>query len=221
MKRFIIIPAAGIGQRFGNAVPKQFAELNGKPVLMHTLERFAFTNEKIILVLNPSYIRYWQNLCDKLSFKVPHTIVEGGKTRTDSVKNGLTIIKDDGIVAIHDAVRPLVSRTLIEKIFAEAEKTGNAIPAIEMQHSLRKIEAEKNFAVDRKEYKIIQTPQCFDVRKLKAAYENLSAGEFTDDASVYESSGEKINLVEGEFTNIKITEAHDLLVAEALIRTLQ
>ncbi|MEP7169819.1 MAG: 2-C-methyl-D-erythritol 4-phosphate cytidylyltransferase [Bacteroidota bacterium] len=219
MKRFTIIPAAGIGQRFGTDVPKQFVELNGKPVLMHTLERFTFTNEKIILVLHPEFISFWKKLCEKFSFNVLHIIVEGGKTRTDSVKNGLTIIKEDGVVAIHDAVRPLVSRKLIEKIFAVAEEKENAVPAIPIQDSLRKSEGEKNFSVDRKEYRMVQTPQCFHINKLKAAYENFSGKEFTDDASVYEASGEKINLVEGESSNLKITEPGDLLIAEALIQS--
>lgn len=217
MKRFTIIPAAGTGQRFGNIVPKQFAELLGKPVLMHTLEQFSFLSEKIILVLPPSFIEYWQNLCRKFSFNLPHTVVEGGKTRTDSVKNGLAVIKDDGIIAIHDAVRPLVSRVLIEKIFEVAEKKGNAVPAIEIQHSLRKTDGEKNSAVNRKEYKIIQTPQCFQVSKLKAAYASLPGQEFTDDASVYEAFGEKINLVEGESSNIKITEPFDLIIAATIL----
>ena len=221
MKRFIIIPAAGIGQRFGNVVPKQFAELKGKPVLMHTIELFSITNQKIILVLNPEFILYWKNLCDKFSFRVPHIIVEGGKTRTDSVRNGLAIINDDGIVAIHDAVRPLVSRALIEKLFTVAEKKDNAIPAISVQDSLRKLEAGKNYSVERKDYRMIQTPQCFHVSKLKSAYENFPGNEFTDDASVYEMAGEKINLVEGEFSNIKITEPNDLLIAETLIRSRQ
>jgi 2-C-methyl-D-erythritol 4-phosphate cytidylyltransferase len=185
------------------------------------MERFAFTTGRIILVLNPSSIEYWQSLCRKFSFNLPHTIVEGGKTRTDSVKNGLAIIEDEGVVAIHDAVRPLVSRVLIEKIFAVSEKLGNAVPAIEIQHSLRKTEAEKNYAVDRKNYRMIQTPQCFHVNKLKAAYAAISGQEFTDDASVYEASGEKINLVEGESSNIKITEPFDLFIAEVLIRSQQ
>jgi 2-C-methyl-D-erythritol 4-phosphate cytidylyltransferase len=217
LKHFTIIPAAGTGLRFGNVVPKQFIELCGKPVLMHTLERFAFSSEKTMLVLNPSFIEYWQNLCSKFSFNIPHTIVEGGKTRTDSVKNGLAVINDDGIVAIHDAVRPLVSRVLIEKIFAVAEEKGNAVPAIEIQHSLRKTEGEKNFAVNRNEYRIIQTPQCFQVSKLKSAYAASFEQEFTDDASVYEAYGEKINLIEGESSNIKITEPVDLIIAAAIL----
>ena len=219
MKRFVIIPAAGSGQRFGSTVPKQFAELNGKPVLMHTMERFAFMNERIVLVLNSSFVDFWKDICNKFSFKIPHTIIQGGKTRTESVKNGLYIIKDDGIVAIHDAVRPLISRIMIEKLFDTAEQKGNAIPAVSLHDSLRKIDGQKNYPADRKDFRLIQTPQCFLVNKLKVAYDDLSGKEFTDDASVYEASGEKINLVEGELSNIKITEAKDLIVAEALMKS--
>ena len=190
--------------------------LCGRPVLTHTIEKFSFISEKIILVLNPSFIEYWKKICTDFAFTIPHTIVEGGKTRTDSVKNGLAIIKDDGVVAIHDAVRPLVSRKLIEKLFAVAEKKGNAVPTVVVKDSLRKKEKEKNYSVVRKVYMAVQTPQCFRVNKLKAAYNNIAVKEFTDDASVFEEAGEKINLVEGESFNIKITEAHDLKIAETL-----
>ncbi|MEO5570030.1 MAG: 2-C-methyl-D-erythritol 4-phosphate cytidylyltransferase [Bacteroidia bacterium] len=217
MKRLIIIPAAGIGLRFGNAIPKQFTLLSGKPVLMHTMERFSFINGQIILVLNPSFIDHWKKLCTDFTFTIPHTIVEGGKNRTDSVKNGLAIIQDDGIVAIHDAVRPLVSRRLIEELFAVAEEKGNAVPAVVVKDSLRKTGNEKNYSVDRNAYRMIQTPQCFNLNKIKTAYNNLGGKEFTDDASVFETLGEKINLVQGESSNIKITEAGDLLFAEVLL----
>jgi 2-C-methyl-D-erythritol 4-phosphate cytidylyltransferase len=190
--------------------------LCGKPVLTHTIEKFSCISEKIILVLNPSFIDYWGKICFDFAFTTPHTIVEGGKTRTDSVKNGLAVIKDDGIVAIHDAVRPLVSRKLIEKLFDVAEKKGNAVPIVVVKDSLRKIEKEKNYSVDRKDYMAVQTPQCFRINKLKAAYNDITSKKFTDDASVFEEMGEKINLVEGESFNIKITEAHDLKIAEAL-----
>jgi 2-C-methyl-D-erythritol 4-phosphate cytidylyltransferase len=219
MKHFIIIPAAGSGQRFGSTVPKQFAELNGKPVLMHTMERFAFMNERIVLVLNSSFVDFWKDICNTFSFNIPHTIIQGGKTRTESVKSGLSIIKDDGIVAIHDAVRPLISRNMIEKLFKAAAEKGNAVPAVSLHDSLRKVDGQKNYPADRNAFRLIQTPQCFLINKLKSAYSNSSGKEFTDDASVYEASGEKINLIEGEFFNIKITEAKDLAVAEALMKS--
>jgi 2-C-methyl-D-erythritol 4-phosphate cytidylyltransferase len=186
---------------------------------MHTMERFAFMNEQIVLVLNPSFVDFWKDNCNKFSFKTPHTIIQGGKTRTESVKNGLSIIKDDGIVAIHDAVRPLISRNMIEELFKAAAEKGNAVPAVSLRDSLRKIDGQKNYSADRKDFRLIQTPQCFRVSKLKAAYDNLSGKEFTDDASVYEASGEKINLVEGDLSNIKITEAKDLIIAEALMKS--
>ena len=219
MKRFVIIPAAGIGQRFGSSTPKQFTLLDHKPILMRTMERFSFLNEKIILVLHPDSILFWKDICDKYAFHIPHVVVEGGNSRTDSVKNALATIKDDGIVAIHDAVRPLVCRELIEKALKAAEKYGNAVPVIEIPHSLRKTEGEKNSAVNRKDYKIVQTPQCFQISKLKAAYATFPNREFTDDASVYEAYGEKIHLIDGDSSNIKITEPFDLAVAESILRT--
>lgn len=218
MKRYTIIVAGGTGQRFGSNVPKQFLELAGKPVLMHTIEKFAAIGGDIIVVLPEDFIDHWKELCNKFIFPFVHTIVAGGETRTESVRNGLIQTSDDSIIGVHDAVRPLVSRALIEKIFLAAAEKGNAVPAVQIQHSIRKVEQEKNVSVGREKYFIVQTPQCFAGSTLKAAYHKITTTSFTDDASVVEANGEKINLIEGESTNIKITDPPDLLYAESLIR---
>lgn len=219
MKRFTIIVAGGSGKRFGNKLPKQFVEVCGKPVLMHSIEKFYAIGGEIIIVLPSEFTDYWKELCTKHSFFISQIIVEGGKTRTESVLNGLAVIKEDGVVAIHDSVRPLVSKTLIEKLFVLAAEKGNAIPAIEIQHSIRHVENDSNYAVDRKNYRIIQTPQCFKIRQLKEAYLKIKETEYTDDASVFEAAGHKIFLTEGEPTNIKITNAQDLQIAETFIKS--
>ena len=218
MKRFTIIAGGGSGKRFGNAVPKQFSELAGKPVLMHTMEKFFPAGGEIILVLPADFIPHWKNLCEKYSFTLPHSVVTGGDSRTQSVKNGLNRIQEEGIVAIHDAVRPLVTNTLIEKLFSIAEKNGNAVPVISIEHSMRKIDENKNVAVDRTLYKAVQTPQCFHVNIIKEACLKTASEEFSDDASVLEAAGTEIILVEGEKSNIKITTPQDLLLAEAIMK---
>ena len=217
MKRFAIIVAGGTGKRFGSKIPKQFVELAGKPVMMHSIEKFAAAKAEIIVVLPAFHILFWKKLCQKFSFKIPHLVVEGGKTRTDSVRNGLKKITGSGVVAVHDAVRPLVKMHLIEKSFLIASQKGNAIPAIDITDSMRQVEGKKSFAVERKNFKIIQTPQCFHIDKLKAAYIKAAGKSFSDDATLFEFSGETIFLEEGDITNIKITEPQDLVIAENLI----
>ena len=221
MHKYAIIVAGGKGERMGASTPKQFLELAGKPILMHTLEKFKQTipTIEIILALPENQIDFWEGLFNKYEMpKVSHQIVTGGKTRFHSVQNALQLIKEKSIVAIHDGVRPLVSADCIQTCFDEAEKRGNAIPVIDVVDSLRKVHKEENEAVPRSCYKIVQTPQCFDSKLILKAYEQEFDNSFTDDASVVEKLGERINLVEGNRENIKITTTEDLIIAEAFIK---
>ncbi len=220
-KKYAIIVAGGNGTRANTPVPKQFMKLDGKPVLMHTISKFADAgiNIEIILVLSKEHHQYWNELCREYNFNTDVKIAEGGENRFESVKNGLAMVGDDGIVAVHDAARPLVSTKTIVTAFKAAEMYGNAVPAIPLTDSIRQIDSTKSMAVDRTRYCIIQTPQCFQVGILKKAY---SVAEykihFTDDASVVEGSGEKIHLVDGNPDNIKITTPRDFILAEALLK---
>lgn len=222
MKYIAIIVAGGKGSRMNNAVPKQFLELQGKPVLMHTLEAFAncALKPEIILVLNIHQHEFWEELCRKHGFIIAHQLVKGGAERFDSVKNGLKKIKGDGVVAIHDAVRPLVSPELIENAFMTAEAEGNAITALKAVDSVRtQIEGQHATPLNRNEIFLIQTPQAFQLRQLKKAYLQPYRIDFTDDASVVEKAGYPIHLLPGERTNIKITYTEDLQLADWFLQT--
>ncbi|TCS85515.1 2-C-methyl-D-erythritol 4-phosphate cytidylyltransferase [Anseongella ginsenosidimutans] len=218
MSRYAIIVGAGKGERMGSELPKQFLELKGLPVLMHTINRFhESAASDIILVLNVHFHSYWEKLCKEYNFNVPHLLVKGGVTRFDSVRKGLKEVTRKGTVAVHDAVRPLVSAGLILKCFEKAEELGNAVPAVPCRESLRKGGADSSQSLSRDDYFLVQTPQCFNSALLKRAYRQEFRNEFTDDASVVEKSGEPIHLVEGETSNIKITYPDDLKIAEALL----
>jgi 2-C-methyl-D-erythritol 4-phosphate cytidylyltransferase len=223
MHKYAIIVAGGKGERMGSDTPKQFLELAGKPILMHTIEKFksTFPTIEIILALPENQVDFWKELCSLHTFDVnSHQLVFGGKTRFHSVKNALTLVKQDSIVAIHDGVRPLVSSETIKKCFNEAESKGNAIPSIDVIESLRHVSKQDNSnkAVARNCYQLIQTPQCFSSELILNAYKQEFDTSFTDDASVVEALGEKINLVEGNKDNIKITSQIDLKIAEALLK---
>jgi len=215
----VIIPAGGRGKRMNAEVPKQFLPLMDKPVVMRTLEKFhSFDNRiKIILVLPENQISYWENLCRTYHFTIPHRITAGGSERFFSVKNALQMV-DTELVAVHDAVRPLVSLASIERVFAAAEKYGAAVPVMPVNESMRKITDNANRAVDRAEYCIVQTPQAFHTKILSDAYSQEFNESFTDDASVVESIGRTIALTEGNRENIKITTPADLHLAEILWR---
>ena len=219
MTKYVIIVAGGTGSRMNNATPKQFIELKGKPVLMHTIEKFtsAFPDIFVIVVLPKSLNDAWGNLCIKHNFTISHQLADGGETRYHSVKNGLALVPDACVVGIHDAARPLVSRQTILNAFETAEVRGNASPSIPLNDSIRFLKVKDNCAVDRKHYSIIQTPQCFHSDLIKKAFLKAYKPEFTDDASVLEAFGEKINLIEGNRENIKITTEQDLIIAEALM----
>lgn len=214
--------AGGSGTRMNTSVSKQFLLLDGKPVLMHTINKFIETdpNINIILVLPANQINYWNQLCTEYQFSPDLVIAEGGETRFHSVKNGLAQIEEAGeaIVAVHDAVRPLVSTKTIIAAYKAAEMYGNAVPAIPLNDSIRKIDSSLSIAVDRTRYCIIQTPQCFNAAILKKAYEQEYKYTFTDDATVVEAIGEKIHLIDGNSDNIKITTPQDLIIAEVLLK---
>jgi len=217
--KIAIIVAGGKGTRMQAEIPKQFIEIHGKPVLMHTLEAFHRYDDSIqlILVLPASQLNAWKKLCLKHAFLLPHQIVSGGETRYNSVLNGLSQIKTPALIAVHDGVRPFVSNGTIKRCFDEAEKHGSAIPVIDIVDSIRQITKTGSQSVDRTNYKLVQTPQVFDSEILKKAYEQDFSTLFTDDASVVEALGLKITLVEGNRENIKITTAFDLILAETVI----
>lgn len=204
-------------------MPKQFLPLNGTPVLMHTIRKFAACTDTVVVVLPSSQQSYWQQLCAEHHFSVAHTVVSGGDSRFQSVKNGLQrlSLQASDLVAVHDGVRPLVSEALINRTFAMAEQCGAAIPAIAVTDSVRQVaESGASIALDRASLRAVQTPQTFRADALLKAYEVAYAPFFTDDASVYEHSGGTVAIVEGETTNIKITHPIDIVVAEHIIKML-
>lgn len=220
---YIIIVAGGKGLRMGTDIPKQFLEVGGKPILMHTIERFASYDEKlqIILVLPHEQQDYWHELCVKHNFNIPHTIVDGGDTRFQSCKNGVMAISEDvtdGVVGIHDGVRPFVSHKVIERCFETARDEYAAIPVMPVVETLRYVDRHgggKN--VMRDDYRVVQTPQTFDLSLLRQAYNQPYQESFTDDASVVEALGCNVQMVEGNRENIKITTQFDLKVAELFV----
>lgn len=221
MKYYAIIVAGGKGNRMNLAVAKQFLELDGKPILMYTLEAFSqcVLNPEIILVLNIHQHLFWEELCIQHNFKIPHQVIKGGQERFDSVRNGLKIIKGKAIVAIHDAVRPLITPEIILQSYQMAEEKGNAITAIQPVDSVRiKHDGQDSEALNRDELYLIQTPQTFQMEQLKKAYLQPYRNEFTDDASVVERAGFSINLIPGERSNIKITYPQDLEMASFLLK---
>ena len=206
-----------MGIRMKNAVPKQFLCLGDTPIIMLTIQQFVPFCDKIVVSLPENYHDYWIKLQAKYRFFVPHILVSGGNTRFQSVKNALEHIPDEGLVAIHDAVRPFVSENLIEKCFIDAEKYGNSVAALPMTESVRMIDQQgKNRNIDRNILFRIQTPQIFRCIEIKKAYNQDYQSIFTDDASVLESAGHPIHLTEGEEQNLKITHLKDLLFAEQL-----
>lgn len=219
MKRFVIITAGGSGQRMGSEIPKQFLPVHHDIILMKSIRAFyTFDNQiTVVLALPDKHISYWKELVKKNNFTIKHTIVKGGKTRFHSIQNALKVLPDDGIVAIHDGVRPLVSQETIAQTFKTAEHYGNAIPYTDIYDSLRYVDSEKSQTVDRTKLKSIQTPQTFSCKILKEAYTQDWEESFTDDASVVEKLGIKINLVPGNPENIKITTKKDIKIAEALV----
>ena len=216
MQKIALIVAGGKGERMSADIPKQFLLLNGTPILMRTLKQFSHF-EEIVLVLPPSQFEYWKELCNTYNYRQQHTLVAGGITRFHSVKNGLEKIADNTIVAIHDGVRPLISNTLIESLVAETKSGIGAIPVVPVKDSIRKVEGENSIHVDRSNLFKVQTPQCFLSADIQKAYTQDFSDSFTDDATVFEANGGKINTLLGEEKNLKITTEKDLKIASILI----
>ena len=216
MKKVALIVAGGKGERMNTDIPKQFLVLNDLPILMHSLNAFSHL-DKIILVLPRAQIENWEELCKQYNFILKHTVVAGGINRFGSVKNGLAKIDEGSIVAIHDGVRPLVSKNLIDKLIGATKKGNGIIPIVAVKDSIRKVEGYKSKAVSRSNLYKVQTPQCFFASTLKDAYKQNFSLFFTDDASVLESNGGKIITIIGEEKNLKITTKEDLVLDEALI----
>jgi 2-C-methyl-D-erythritol 4-phosphate cytidylyltransferase len=218
---YIIIVAGGKGLRMGSEIPKQFLPIGGKPVLMRTLERFREYSEdiQIILVLPEAQQDYWHQLCQEYHFDVEYTLANGGQTRFHSVQNGLTKVPDDaiGVVGVHDGVRPFPSIEVIRNCYTTAREKKAVIPVIPVVETVRHLEGEQSKTVPRDAYRLVQTPQTFDIQLLKAANRQPYNDGFTDDASVVEAFGYDITLVEGNRENIKITTPYDLKIAEVLI----
>lgn len=221
MDKYVLIVAGGSGERMNAGLPKQFMEINGRPVLMHTFDAFSFLLPEIhfILVLQPDFYDTWEMLCKAHQFSIQHHIEEAGPKRFHSVKSGLKTVPDGVVVAIHDGARPLVSRQTILNCFEMAEKKGNAVPVIPMNESVRRVDHQFNRAIHREELRIVQTPQVFHSSLIKKAYRQNYNESFTDDATVLESIGESIHLVEGNPENIKLTGPQDLILAETLIQS--
>ena len=219
MEKYVIIVAGGSGKRMGGEMPKQFLLVAGKPILMHTVEAFARADEgfKFILVLPEAHFSTWHSLVNEYNFTIPVTLVAGGAERFFSVKNALVHVPNGALVAVHDGVRPFASKETILEAFAVAAEKGSAVPVIDEVDSLRRVQAGESQAVNRSEYKRVQTPQVFQSTILQEAYNQEFSAFFTDDASVVESIGETITLTTGNVENIKITTPHELLLAEALI----
>jgi len=216
MKKTALIVAGGNGSRMESDLPKQFILLAGKPILMHTIEAFYNCNvSNIIVVLPQNQIAFWKELCIQFSFVLPHEIVAGGASRFESVQNGLVHCNDADLVAIHDGVRPFINAEIINKSFEIAAQKGNAVAAVRLKDSIRKVDLLGNKNVNRDGYFLIQTPQTFKCNLIKEAYQAQDHINFTDDASVLEANGHAINLIPGDYKNIKITTPEDLLVAEA------
>ena len=220
-EEFVIIVAGGKGLRMGSDIPKQFLPIGGKPVLMRTIERFREYSPtlQIILVLPKAQQDYWQQLCKEYDFKVEYQLADGGETRFHSVQHGLALIPDDaeGVVGVHDGVRPFPSIEVIRNCYETARKAKAVIPVIPVVETVRHLKDETSETVPRSDYRLVQTPQTFDIQLLKSANRQPYNDNFTDDASVVEAFGFDITLVEGNRENIKITTPYDLKIAEVLI----
>jgi 2-C-methyl-D-erythritol 4-phosphate cytidylyltransferase len=228
---YIIIVAGGKGLRMGGDIPKQFLLIGGRPVLMRTLERFREYSPtlQIILVLPKDQQNYWLQLCKEYDFKIDYQMTDGGETRFHSVQHGLALIPDDaqGVVGVHDGVRPFPSTEVIHNCYETAREKKAVIPVIAVVETVRKLVSIGTISsldtilsktVPRNDYRLVQTPQCFDIQLLKAANRQPYNDNFTDDASVVENYGQDITLVEGNRENIKITTPYDIVIAEALVQ---
>lgn len=224
MKKYAIIVAGGKGLRMGGELPKQFIPVEGRPVLMRTLDTFYACDRSmlIILVLPRDHQPYWRELCSRYQFAVPHRIADGGVTRFHSVQNGLALVdEDEALVAVHDGVRPFVSYEVVNRCFQDAELYGAVVPVIPVVETVRHLFPEGSETVSRDAYRLVQTPQTFRASLLRRAYEQPYCEAFTDDASVVEALGHAVRLVDGNRENIKLTTPFDLIVARALVSQME
>ena len=224
MKKAVVIVAAGSGRRMGDKLPKQYLQIDGRPILVHTLDRFRHFDPgmEIVVVLAPAQIEWWEELAASYGFGRELKLAEGGPTRYDSVKNGLKHVDPDMLVGIHDAVRPLVSRGTLERSYNAALREGSGIPVIEMNESIRMLDSKSGSVhMDRTRLRIVQTPQVFRSERIKQAYLQPYDPAFTDDASVYESVFGNVTLVEGNRENLKITTPLDLRLASLLMGSVE
>lgn len=215
---YALIVAGGKGTRIKSKVPKQFLDIDGLPILMHTINAFyAYSPTiRVVVVLPEDDFPLWNELCLLHNYHKPLMLEKGGESRFQSVRNGLAKIETDGLVAIHDGVRPLVSSDIIAASFRLAAVHGSAVAAVRLKESIRMTDQDNTKAMDRSKFRLIQTPQTFRVNLIKHAYELKEDASLTDDASVAEKAGHTISLFEGSYENIKITTAEDLVIAEAL-----
>lgn len=220
-KEYAVIVAGGKGTRMGSSLPKQFLTIDGLPILMHTINAFYNYSPdiRIIVVLPQEDFQTWMSLCQQFNFNKPVELQAGGSTRFQSVKLGLSKISGDGIVAIHDGVRPLVAPGVIARSFQVATEERSAIAAVSLKESIRLVENNGTKALDRSLFRLIQTPQTFDVALIQAAYKQEEDLRLTDDASVAERAGHQVTLIEGAYENIKVTTPEDLVFAEAFLRS--
>jgi len=218
---YAIIVAGGAGVRMGGEIPKQFLPIGGLPVLMHTLNKFNAYDAALhlVLVLPESQFEYWQGLCEKYAFSLPHRLVKGGSSRFNSVQNGLRgITEEEGLVAIHDGVRPFVSKEVIQESFEGAATHGSAIAVVTLKDSIRRVYANGTSQFkNRDEFRLVQTPQTFQLKKIKTAFLTDEEPFFTDEATVYENMGWKVHLIAGNQENIKLTTPEDLSYADYLL----
>jgi len=219
MKKYVVIVAGGKGKRMGSEQSKQFLEVENLPILMHTFRAFSFLGNTVefILVLSADDIDHWEELCKIHDFNIPHQIVEAGPKRFHSVKIGLRLVPENALVSIHDAVRPFVSKQVIEACFTMAARKGNAVPVIPIGESMRELSGTLSKSINRNKFRLVQTPQVFFSSDIKQAYQQPYNESFTDDATVMERTGKQIYLVEGNKENIKITHPVDLAFAKAFL----
>lgn len=223
MRKYVVVVAGGKGLRMGGDIPKQFLLVKGKPVLMRTLEAFYAYDKaiRLIVVLPVDQQDYWKSLCKEYGFTFPHRIADGGETRFHSVKNGLAWVEDEeALVGVHDGVRPFVAQEVIAECYRMAAQKGAVIPVTDVVETVRQVsENGESVTVPRDRYKLVQTPQVFLASVLRQAYSQPYTSLFTDDASVVEASGHRVELVKGNRENIKLTTPFDLKLAEFLLES--
>jgi len=219
LKRYAVIVAGGSGTRMGGSIAKQFMMLGDKPILLRTVETFlTLTPSAELIIVVPAVLRdHWKELCRERKLMFRHTLVTGGITRFHSVKNALKYVEPGALVAVHDGVRPFASKDFIENLYLMAEEKGAVIPVMKVSDSLRMIDENGSHPVNRDKYIAVQTPQVFRSDLLLNAYNKAYSPDFTDDASVVESIGEKIFFADGLAANIKITKPEDMVLAQALL----